>query len=73
VGIMRRLLSALACVAVIGLAGCGHTEGQRAASGGLIGAGGGAIAGAALGNPLAGAVVGGVAGAGVAAATADHH
>jgi hypothetical protein len=72
VSIMHKLLGALACVAVLGLAGCGHSAGERALTGGAIGAGGGALAGAALGNPLAGAVVGGVAGAGVGAATADH-
>jgi osmotically inducible lipoprotein OsmB len=69
---MRKLMIALAGVTMLGLAGCGHSTGDRAVSGGLIGAGGGAVAGAALGNPLAGAVVGGVAGAGVGAATPDH-
>lgn len=69
---MRKILGALACAAVLGLAGCGHSTGERALSGGAIGAGGGALAGAALGNPLAGAVVGGAAGAGIGAATADH-
>jgi hypothetical protein len=38
-------------------------------TGGAIGAGGGALVGAAAGNPLAGAVVGGLGGAAVGAAT----
>jgi osmotically inducible lipoprotein OsmB len=45
-----------------GLAACGYSPGDRAASGGLIGAGGGAaIATAAGGNPLVGAPIGGAA------------
>ena len=45
------------------LAGCGNTPGERAASGGLIGAGAGAAAGAVFGNAGTGAIVGGAAGA----------
>ena len=46
------------------LAACGYSPGDRAASGGIIGAGGGAaIAAIAGGNPLVGAAVGGAAGA----------
>lgn len=45
------------------LAGCGYSPGDRAVSGGLIGAGAGAAIGAAAGNPLAGAAIGGAAGA----------
>lgn len=57
---MRKLLTCVALAATIGsatgLAGCGYTPEQRAASGGLIGAGtGAAIAGAAGGGP--GAVI----------------
>ncbi len=49
---------------------CGDTWGQRAVTGGAIGAGSGAVLGAATGfNPLLGAVVGGAAGAGIGAAT----
>ena len=49
---------------------CGDTWGQRAVTGGGIGAGSGALLGVATGfNPLAGAVVGGLVGAGVGAAT----
>lgn len=53
-----------AAVGMVGmLAGCGYSPGDRAVSGGLIGAGAGAAIGAAAGNPLAGAAVGGAAGA----------
>lgn len=49
---------------VLALAGCGYRPGDRALSGGLLGAGGGAaIAGIAGGSPLAGAAIGGAAGA----------
>ena len=49
---------------------CGDSWGQRAVTGGAIGAGSGAVLGAATGfNPLLGAVVGGAAGAGIGAAT----
>jgi hypothetical protein len=66
---MRKLLISLSSIGLLGLAACGETTGERALSGGVIGAGGGAIAGAAMGNPLAGAAVGGLAGAGVGAMT----
>jgi osmotically inducible lipoprotein OsmB len=47
-----------------GLAGCGYSPGDRAASGGLLGAGGGAaIAAVTGGSPLTGALIGGGAGA----------
>ncbi len=46
------------------LMGCGYNRGDRAASGGLIGAGGGAaIAALTGGSPLVGAAVGAGAGA----------
>lgn len=49
---------------VLGLAGCGYNKGDRALSGGLIGAGGGAaIAAMTGGAPLVGAAIGGAAGA----------
>ena len=51
------------------LAGCGHTPGDRAVSGAMIGAAGGAAIGAATGNPAAGAAIGAVGGAVVGAAT----
>jgi hypothetical protein len=67
---MSRISSLLICAAlVLATAACGDTPGQRAVTGGAIGAGGGALVGAAAGNPLAGAVVGGLGGAAVGAAT----
>ncbi len=64
------LMSALAG----GLAACGNNPGDRAVSGGLLGAGGGAALGAVAGfNPLVGAVVGGAGGAAVGAATTPGH
>ncbi|HEY8288297.1 MAG TPA: hypothetical protein VIG49_03440 [Acetobacteraceae bacterium] len=48
----------------LSVAGCGHRPGDRALSGGLIGAGGGAaIAALTGGAPLAGALIGGAVGA----------
>lgn len=48
----------------LSLAACGYSRGDRAASGGLIGAGTGATIGAVTGgNPLTGAVIGGAVGA----------
>jgi hypothetical protein len=51
-------------------AACGERPVDRALTGGAIGAGGGALVGAAAGNPVAGAVVGGLGGAAIGAATA---
>jgi hypothetical protein len=51
------------------LAGCGNTTGDRALSGGAIGAGGGALVGSMVGMPMAGALVGGGAGAATGAMT----
>jgi osmotically inducible lipoprotein OsmB len=48
----------------VSLAGCGYDRGDRAVSGGLLGAGGGAaIAAVTGGSPLVGAAIGGGAGA----------
>ena len=48
----------------VALAGCGYSRGDRAASGGLLGAAGGAgIAALTGGSPLVGAAIGGAAGA----------
>jgi len=48
----------------MGVSGCGYSRGDRALSGGLLGAGGGAAIGAVTGgSPLAGAAIGGAAGA----------
>ena len=55
------------------LAGCGYSRGDRAASGGLLGAGVGTAAAVVTGgNPLAGALIGGAVGA-VGGAVTDHN
>ena len=55
---------------VLAIAACGETPGQRAVTGGLIGAGGGAVVGSATGlGVVPGAVVGGLGGAAIGAAT----
>lgn len=60
-------------VMAAGLGGCGYNRGDRAASGALIGAGGGAaIAAMTGGAPLAGALIGGAIGAVGGAATNGH-
>jgi hypothetical protein len=64
---MKRIIL-LATLAVFASA-CGTTPGDRAASGGLIGAGAGAAIGSLSGNAGTGAVIGGVAGAVVGAAS----
>ena len=52
------------------LAACGHSQGDRAVSGGLIGAGAGAVIGSVTGiGPAGGAVIGGAVGAIGGAAT----
>ena len=57
----------LAAAALFALTACGTTSGDRAVSGGLLGAGAGAAIGSLSGNAGAGAVIGGVAGAAVGA------
>ena len=69
-----KLKIASAFIAVSLLAGCGSTEqDRRAATGGLIGAGVGALAGQAIGgnttSTLVGAAAGGIGGAAIGAAT----
>jgi hypothetical protein len=55
---------------LLAVTACGDTWGQRAVTGGGIGAGSGAVIGAVTGmGPLTGAVVGGLVGAGAGAAT----
>ena len=62
---MRRAVTFVAVAAIVlSLSGCGYNRGDRALSGGLIGAGGGAaIAAMTGGAPLVGAAIGGAAGA----------
>jgi osmotically inducible lipoprotein OsmB len=64
-------LGALSLPLVLAVAACGNTPGERAVTGGLIGAGGGAVVGSATGiGVIPGAVVGGLGGAAIGAATA---
>jgi len=63
------LMAGLFC-ASLALAACGETRGERALSGGAIGAGAGAVGGALMGgSPVTGAVIGGAAGAATGALT----
>lgn len=67
---MRSITLAAATVAMLGLAACGHSPGERALSGGALGAAGGAaIGGLTGGSVLGGAVLGGAAGAAAGALT----
>jgi hypothetical protein len=55
---------AMTVVAIAALAACGNQPGERAVSGGAIGAGAGAVGSAVLGgNPVTGALLGGAVGA----------
>jgi hypothetical protein len=68
---MSMIAKSLTLLAILfGATACGDTWGERAVTGGGIGAGSGALLGVAAGfNPLLGALVGGAAGAGIGAAT----
>jgi hypothetical protein len=67
---MRTSLKSFAAVAVlVALSACGTTPGDRAVSGGLIGAGAGAAIGSLSGNAGTGALIGGAAGAATGALT----
>jgi hypothetical protein len=65
----NKIIFAFAAVAALSLAGCGTNQGDRLASGALLGAAGGAIIGGAAGNAGLGAVAGAVAGGAIGAAT----
>lgn len=56
----------------IGLAACGNSTGDRAISGGGIGAGVGALGGFLVGAPIEGALIGGAVGAGTGALTNEN-
>ena len=64
--------TAVVLASALALVGCGTTPGERALSGGAIGAAGGAAAGALLGAPAAGALIGGAAGAATGAFTSPN-
>jgi osmotically inducible lipoprotein OsmB len=66
---VKSFATAIVAVSVLALAGCGTTTGDRALSGGMLGAGAGALIGAATGNPATGAAIGAVSGAVIGAAT----
>ena len=68
---MRKTVTVvLGVAAAVVLGGCDSPRGRAMATDGAIGAGGGALLGAAAGfNPLVGAAVGGAGGAAVGAAT----
>ncbi len=71
---LRKFLArGLVVVSLTALAGCGYSPGHRALTGGMIGAGGGAIIGAATGMGAGtGALIGGGAGALTGAATSHN-
>ena len=71
---MRRLAPVIALsLLALSLAGCGYNRGDRALSGGMLGAAGGAgIAALTGGAPLVGAAIGGAVGALGGAATSGH-
>ncbi len=65
---------AVAMAILFGTTACGDTWGQRAVTGGAIGAGSGAVIGGVTGiGILPGALVGGAVGAGVGAATTPEY
>lgn len=64
---------ALALLGSLAVAACGETPGQRAVSGGLLGAGTGAAIGSFSGNAGTGALIGGAVGAVGGAATAPRY
>lgn len=61
------IAATLSCL--VALSGCGTTPSDRALSGGLLGAGTGAVIGAMTGSAAAGAVFGGLGGAALGALT----
>ncbi|MBF0355266.1 MAG: hypothetical protein HQL43_08535 [Alphaproteobacteria bacterium] len=70
---MKRIILTLTIIAAtVGLAACGSSTGDRAISGGGIGAGVGALGGFLVGAPLEGALIGGAVGAGAGALTNEN-
>ena len=67
---MKRItLAAVLSLSLVALGACGDTTGDRAISGGGIGAGAGAVGGLIVGHPLEGALIGGAVDAGTGALT----
>jgi uncharacterized membrane protein len=67
--VQKPLIAALSAIALIALAGCGDTVGDRGLSGAGIGAAGGAVGGALVGAPVTGALLGGAIGGATGALT----
>lgn len=68
---MKTVIYTITAISALMLtAACGESKGERALSGGAIGAGAGAVGGALIGgSPVTGALVGGAAGAATGALT----
>ena len=67
---MKRIaLAGVLLLSLGALSACGTTTGDRAISGGAIGAGVGAVGGLMVGSPVEGALIGGAVGAGAGALT----
>jgi hypothetical protein len=66
---MNRILVLAPLLLALALSGCGHSTGERALTGGGIGAGVGLVGGALVGAPVEGALIGGAVGAGTGALT----
>jgi hypothetical protein len=66
---LRSLAVPAALCLCVGLSGCGTTPGDRAVSGGLLGAGTGAVIGSIAGGAGQGALIGGIGGALIGAVT----
>ena len=70
---MKRIATtALLLFSMGALSACGSSTGDRAISGGGIGAGVGALGGLLVGAPLEGALIGGAVGAGTGALTNEN-
>ncbi len=67
---IRQIPALIALLGGLGLAACGNTPGERAVTGGLLGAGTGAAVGSFSGNAGTGALIGGAVGAVGGAVTA---
>ncbi|WP_043833641.1 YMGG-like glycine zipper-containing protein [Muricoccus aerilatus] len=70
---MRKTSLALLALAGLSLGACGYSTGDRAVSGGLLGAGAGGVIGSLSGNAGTGALIGGAAGAAGGALTSGNN